>query len=212
MSTVLFQIGGAAFPQILQTLQGMGFFLYLFPFLLSLAIIYGVLTFAFGGEKKILPKSAIGLIAIIFSFFVMLYSSFNIGIVTFFANLTGAGLIVGSGILFVAILLGLVGFDIGKLTGGEGSSKWVWILGVMVIALLIFFAAGADQFGLVPKWANSSEFLTLIFFVIVIALAMWWLGAAGEGRGGAPATQPGTTRFLRKLNISDYKINKHLRL
>ncbi|MFH1978604.1 MAG: hypothetical protein ABIJ92_04735 [Candidatus Aenigmatarchaeota archaeon] len=179
MDAVLFQAGGSAFPVILQNLQNMGFFLYLFPFLLALAIIYGVLSFSLSAQ---LPNSARGLISIIFAFFVMLYSSFNVGIVTFFANLTGIGLIVGSGILFVAILLGLIGFDIKKLTEGDGHSKWIWILAIIVIAILIFFAAGADQFGLVPSWATSSEFMTLVFFVVIIALAMFWLGSGGGGK------------------------------
>ena len=186
--SLIFQVG--ILSQLPQNLQNMGFFLYLFPFLLALAIFYGVLYFAFYSEKaeeRKLPKSAIALISIILSFFVMLYSSWNVMIVQFLANLSGAGLIVGSGILFVAILLGLMGFKISGLTeqATAGRGKWVFIIGVIVIGILIFFGAGADMFGLIPEWSNSGEFLTALFVIAIIGLAVWWLGS--EGGGAAPA-------------------------
>jgi hypothetical protein len=178
--TLLFQAGGV-FPDILQNMQNMGFFLYLFPFLLALAIFYGILHWALGDR---IPKSGVGLISIILAFFVMLYTSWNTGIVSFFANLGGAGLIVGSGILFAAILLGLMGFKISDLTSDASGKKlkWVFILGVLLIAVLIFFGAGGAYFGLVPSWSNQGEFWTVVFFVVIVGLAVWWLG---EGNGGA---------------------------
>ncbi|RLJ09496.1 MAG: hypothetical protein DRP15_03575 [Candidatus Aenigmatarchaeota archaeon] len=177
---VLFQLG-SAFPELLRNMEDLGFFLYLFPFLLALAIIYGVLTWAL---KDQLPKSARGLISIIFAFFVMLYSSWNEYIVTFFANLGGSGLIVGSGILFIVILLGLIGFDIKSLTGEKaGTSKWIFIFAIIIIGLLIFFGAGAGWLIEVPPWSTTSEFWTVIFFIFILALVMWWMGQ-GEGGGG----------------------------
>ncbi len=184
--TLLFQVGGV-FPNLTQNLQNMGFFLYLFPFLLALAIFYGILYWVFcSGEKAKLPKSAVALISIILAFFVMLYSSWNVMIVQFLANLSGAGLIVGCGILFIAILLGLVGFNIEGLTGEKaGRGRWVFIIGVIVIGILIFFGAGGDAFGLIPEWSNSGEFLTALFVIAIIGLAVWWLGS--EDGGAAPA-------------------------
>jgi hypothetical protein len=179
--TLLFQIGGV-FPQITQNLQNMGFFLYLFPFLLALAIFYGVLQWALGDR---IQKSAITLISIILAFFVMLYSSWNAMIVTFMAQLSGAGLIVASGLLFVAILLGLVGFKITDLTSDKvagGKGRWVFILGILLIGILIFFGAGGGLFGIIPSWSSNGEFLTALFVIAVIGLAIWWLG--GENGGG----------------------------
>jgi hypothetical protein len=190
--TLLFQVGGV-FPNLTQNLQNMGFFLYLFPFLLALAIFYGILYWVFAsGDKPKIPRSAIALISIILAFFVMLYSSWNTMIVQFMANLSGAGLIVGSGILFVAILLGLVGFNIEGLTGeAAGRGKWVFIIGVLVIGILIFFAAGGGSFGLIPEWSNNGEFLTALFVIAIIGLAVWWLGNEGGG-GPKPAGPPKT--------------------
>ena len=184
--TLLFQIG---ISQIPQNLQNMGFFLLIFPFLLALAIFYGILYWVFHGpkaEEAKLPKSAIALISIILAFFVMLYSSWNAMIVSFFANLSGAGLIVGSGILFIAILLGLMGFKIENLTDKEksGRGRWVFIIGVVVIGILLFFGAGGGTFGLVPNaFAVNGEFVTALFVIAIIALAVWWLGTEGNGGG-----------------------------
>jgi hypothetical protein len=186
--TLLFQVGGV-FPNLTQNLQNMGFFLYLFPFLLALAIFYGILYWVFyDKEKPKLPKSAIALISMILAFFVMLYSSWNTMIVQFFANLSGAGLIVGSGILFIAILLGLMGFNIEGLTGKEaGRSKWVFLIGVIVIGIMIFFGAGGASFGLIPEWSNNGEFLTALFVIAIIGLAVWWLGSEDKGEAAAAA-------------------------
>jgi hypothetical protein len=183
--TLLFQVGGV-FPNITQNLQNMGFFLYLFPFLLALAIFYGILYWVFyTGDKPKLPKSAIALISIILAFFVMLYSSWNAFIVNFFANLSGAGLIVGSGILFIAILLGLMGFNIEGLTSEKaGRGRWVFIIGIVVIGILLFFGAGGNMFGLIPAWSNNGEFLTALFVIGIIGLAVWWLGSENAGGKG----------------------------
>ncbi|RLJ07930.1 MAG: hypothetical protein DRP13_03115 [Candidatus Aenigmatarchaeota archaeon] len=179
MSVALFQFGGwspqsGAFYQILLNMENMGFFLYLFPFLLALAIFYGVLKYTMGDR---LPKSAIGLISIIFSFFVMLYSSWNYMIVSFFANLGGMGLIVGCGLLFVIILLGITGFKINEVFSGT-MSKWAFILTMIFIGVLIFFGAGAGWLIQLPYWSTAEEFWTALFFIVILALAMWWLGGS----------------------------------
>jgi hypothetical protein len=179
--TLLFQVGGV-FPQILQNMQNMGMFLYLFPFLLALAIFYGILKWSLGER---IPKSGTALISIILSFFVMLYTSWNTQIVAFFAQLSGAGLIVASGILFAAILFGLMGFKIETLMGDQNKKgKWIFILGILLIAFLIFMGAGGGSFGLIPAWSNSGEFLTVIFVIAIIGIAVWWLG---EENGASPS-------------------------
>jgi len=184
MDIITFQVGNA-FPQILQNMQNMGFFLYLFPFLLSLAIFFGILSIA---AKDRMPKSAISLISLILSLFVMLYASWNVGIVAFFANLSGAGLIVGSVILFLIIMFGMFGFDVNKLF--DGPAKWAAILIIILIVILIALGAGAGQFGLIPNWASSSEFLTIIFFVVIIALAMWFMSSGSGNSGGGGEKKP----------------------
>lgn len=178
MDAVLFQ-----FWPMLNNMQSMGFFQYLFPFLLALAIIYGVLE-KYG--KDILPKSARGLVSIVVAFFVMLYSGINMQIVNFFTAMSGSLLIIGSVLLFGLILLGIVGFDIKRLTDDKENkkTKWVWILGIIGILIIAAYGAGIDKLIQIPSFAGSSNFTTMIFFVIIIALVLWWMGDEDKGSGG----------------------------
>ncbi len=168
------------FSLLIQNMQNLGFFQFLFPFLLALAIIYGLLRWAL---PKQVPKSAAGVISLIFAFFVMLYSSWNSMIVQFFTNIAGTWLIVASGILFVVVLLAMTGFNVTDLMKNE-KSKWVTVLVVIFIVAMIFFGAGGGLFLSLPI---SSEFWTIIFFVIILAIIVFWFGQEGESSGGAAA-------------------------
>lgn len=179
MEMVLFQFG-SAFPTIIQNMQNMGFFLYLFPFLLALAFIYGIMFKTLGNS---LPKSAIGLVSIILSFFVMLFASWNPSIVMFLASLSGMGLLVLSGLLFIIILFGLVGFDYKSLFdfSAHKHSAWLWIFLIIFIGILIFFGAGAGNFISMPGWSMTSEFWTALFFIVIVAVVIFWFGNEGSG-------------------------------
>ena len=168
---VLAQVG-SAFPQMIQNLQNMGFFLYLFPFLLSLAIFYGLFSTAF---KDKMEKSAISLLSIVLAFFVMLFSSWNPAIVSFFASLSGVGLIVASGFLFLILIFAMVGFNVTSLFMDGDKPRWPAILILIFIFALIFFGAGAGSLIPLPSWSGSSELWTAIFFIVIVALAMWWM-------------------------------------
>jgi hypothetical protein len=173
-----------AFQILIQNMSRLGFFQFLFPFLLALAIVYGLLKWAMGDR---LPKSAIGVISLIIAFFVMLYSSWNVMIVNFFAELSGTWLIIATGILFIIILLAMVGFKIENIFSGK-YSKWVLALLVIFIGIVIFFGAGGAWFINVPGWTISSDFWTIIFFIIILAIVIFWLGQEGgskEAAGGA---------------------------
>lgn len=177
---------------MIQNMQQMEFFQYLFPFLLTLAIIYGLLNWAL---KDKFTKSANGLISIIFAFFVMLYSSWNTAIVAFFANISGYFLIAGSGILFIVLLLALFGIKAETHILQEGRAKWVFVLLIIFIGALIFFGAGGDMLIGTPAWAVNSDFWTIIFFIIIIAVVMWFFGQdKGEKTETTQAAGRGTTR------------------
>jgi hypothetical protein len=178
----------AAFETLIQNMMRLEFFQFLFPFLLALAIVYGLLRWALPDQ---LPKSATGVISLIVAFFVMLYSSWNYMVVQFFANISGGFLIVGSGILFVVILMALVGLRPQDLWPGakEGKAKWIVVLLAIFVGALIFFGAGGYWLVGVPSWAASTDFWTIIFFVIILAIVVFWMGAEGEKKkeeGAAP--------------------------
>jgi len=175
--TVLFQIGGGSgFWQLIWSMEEMGFFLFLFPFLLALAIVYGVLRYSL---PDAIPKPATALISIIIAFFVMLYSSFNTMVAQFFMNLSGMGLIAGCGILIIVILLGLMGIKTEDITKNS-VAKWSFVFTLIFIGIIIFFGAGAGWLIQVPYWSTTSEFWAAIFFVVILALVMWFFSREGE--------------------------------
>lgn len=169
------------FDTIINNMQNMGFFQYVFPFLLSLAILYGLMTWVL---KDRMPKSAISLISLILSFFVMLFVSANPGIVGFLMNISGYWLIAGSGILFVMLLLGLVGVKTEEQFLKSEWGKWVLILFIIAIGLVIFFAAGGNLLVGTPSWSVSSEMWTIVFFVVILAVVLLMMGREGGSSGG----------------------------
>lgn len=164
------------FVTMLGNLQQLGFFQFLFPFLLILAIAYGVLR---ASLKEYLPKSAAALISIIMAFFVMNYSG-NVGyqIALFFSNLFGMGLVVATGILVVVILLGLLGLGVRELTAEKPAMSTVAFgIAIIFIVFLIFVGALGGMTG-IPGLGNislGSDFWSIIFFVIILVLVLWLL-------------------------------------
>ncbi len=173
---------------LLGNLKAIGAFDFLFPFLLALAIVYGVLEFALGrGQNRILPKSAIGLISLIISFFVMNYTgSIGSSISTYFSTLFGSGLIVASGILVIIILLGLMGFKISDITTAGKTKMFGLVFGIIVlIGLALFMNSSGGNLPGVGGIYLDSGFWTLIGFIVVLVIVMWLLGREGGSSGGS---------------------------
>lgn len=192
MLPVLLQVtvGFGGFQQMIQNMVSLGFFQFLFPFLLALAIFYGVIRWATTDKdgKQRIPNSASGLISLILAFFVMLFASANPGIVQFLQNISGAGLVGATGILFLVILLGILGFKTETIFAPSGW-KWVFVLFIVVAALVIFFGAGAGT--LIPGLQVSSEWWTIGFFIIILALVLWFLGDKGKEEEATPEAAGG---------------------
>ena len=167
---------------MLQNMMSLGFFQFLFPFLLALAIFFGVIKFAAADR---FPNSAAGLISLILAFFVMLFASQNPGIVGFFQNISGAGLIVATGLLFIVILLGVVGFKIQDVFKEGTHWRWAIVLVIIAIGIVIFFGAGPGF--ILPGFNVSSDWWTIIFFMFIMIIVLWFLSQGdkqGGGQGG----------------------------
>ncbi len=168
----------------LGNLDQLGFFQFLLPFLLVLAIVYGVLRYA---AKDILDKSASGLISIVIAFFFMNYSGdVGVAIADFFTNIFGGAAIIFTGILVVIILLGLLGIKFKDLWSGDKiehgtAARWVFVVIIIFVAFLIALGAG----GAITIPTNilgmaGQDVLTIVFFIIVLALGMWWMSRGGD--------------------------------
>jgi len=178
---IIINMADGAFQILIQNMSRLGFFNFLFPFLLALAIVYGLITWAL---KDQLPKSARGLISLIIAFFVMLYSSWNTMIVDFFANISGQFTVVATGLLFIAMLIAITGYKPKDLLENK-TAKWVTVLVLVFIGIVIFFGAGAMWLINVPGWTVSPEVWAVLFFIVILAIVMFFLGQ--EEGGGAPA-------------------------
>lgn len=168
---------------ILGNMQSLGLYEFIFPFLLILAIAYGILRYSL---KDVLPKSAAGLVSIIIAFFVMNYSgTAGYQLSKFFSMLFGGGLIVASGILVVIIILGLLGLKIREITTGEQkkSITWAFVAAVIFIVFLVAVGASGSYLPWISPITLGSDFWTIIFFVVVLVIVLWVLGREGEKAG-----------------------------
>jgi len=178
----------ALWDVFLGNLGQMGFFQFLLPFLLILAVVYGVIRFAAPDKFE---KSAASLISIVIAFFFLNYSG-NVGLsmATFFTNIFGGGAIVLTGILVVLILLGLLGIKFsgeGGLTSGD-KGKWIFSAFIIFVGFLIFLGAGGANVLQLPSnilGVAGDDVFTIIFFIIILALAMWWMSRDNGGDAAA---------------------------
>ena len=143
------------FVPLLGNLNQLGFFQFLFPFLLILALSYGGLEYALGGEKakRILPKPAVALISMVISFFVLNYSG-GVGnsIAIFFSQIFGQGMIVAVGILMILILLGLFGLKpssfLDKKEAKERSGMGHAAIAIVILLVFLFIIGSGQNLGL----------------------------------------------------------------
>lgn len=156
------------FEPMILGLHQLGVYLYLFPFLITLAVVYGILSYSLA-EK--LPVTARGLISIIFGFFVMLFSLWNPEIVIFFANIFGYGLILACAFLMILIVLGIMGIKPEDLVQNE-KFKWPVVGIVILVFVIVISSIIANAFGF--KGVETSEFWTVVLVIILIAMFMFW--------------------------------------
>lgn len=158
--------------EMIQNLENVGFFAYVLPWLLTLAIVYGIL------EHYDMPqsKSARGVISIVAAFLVLpiggVIQPFLIGMMK---NLV----VVGTGILVAIIFVELLGYK----AGGEENifQKHPREFGIVLIIIAILVFIGAGGLNLLGFRVRISENLvTLLFFLAVLVIGVWWITSEEE--------------------------------
>ena len=178
------------FSTMVQNLQNMGFFQFLFPFLLSFAILYGALKWVFkeglGGQR------VHALISVVLSFFVMLYSAYNEWLYWFLTEAAGVWLPMATVLLFIVVLAALAGVDIHKAFGEE-KRTWVKYLVILVIIYVVLISfLNTSYLAYLPYWLTGSDLWTVVLVIVIIGIVFWFIGggeAKKEESGGA-AAQP----------------------
>lgn len=176
------------FDTMVQNMQRMELFQYLFPFLLAFALLYGLMQWVF--KENLGGKRVHTLIAIVISFFVMLYSSMNEWLYTFLTNMSGMWLGIVTVILFLVLATELLGINVRTILEGE-KNKWLKYAILLVVLYIIFaaFLGNAVLSGVLPYWLSGSDLWTVVLVVIIIGIVFAFVG--GEDKGGAKADAGG---------------------
>ncbi|MFH0890196.1 MAG: hypothetical protein V1836_03605 [Candidatus Aenigmatarchaeota archaeon] len=179
------------FIQLQNTLKAAGFYDFILPWLLAFSIVFGVLqtvnVFKKGDGK--LPNTSVdGIISLVVAFYLTLFTPYQGFLSSFFSKLFGSSIIVLSGVLMLLIFVGIFGFQSKELFQGT-KTKYVVLAVALVLAAGLFFNANSGIFsfgGVGSLFSSGGDALTLIVFLAVIALVMWYI--VHEGKGGAEET------------------------
>lgn len=173
------------FETMVQNMQRMELFQYLFPFLLSFALLYGLLQWVF--KEGLGGKRVHALIAIVLSFFVMLYSAYNPWLYTFLTTTSGVWLGFAIVVLLLVLVLALLGINLHDLFLDE-KNKWIKYLVVLIVIYLVLLAI-LGQGGLfsayLPYWLTGSDLWTAIFVIVIIAIIFWFVGGSDSGESSS---------------------------
>ncbi len=144
------------FDSLVLMLKDIGFFGYFLPWLLTFAVIYGLLV-----KSKVLgeDQKIIGVVSLAISFFVIGFGSIVLG--EFFASLFGMGIVVLSVILVMVLFVAMAGGDVSKLA--ENKQVIALLVGVGIVVIIALMSS----FGLVV----SEEWLTLLAVLVMLGIA-----------------------------------------
>ncbi len=162
-------MSGSVIGQMIQNLQGLGFFAYVLPWLLTLAVVFGVL------EHYDMPDSpsARGVIAIVAAFIVLPVGNL---IAPFLQDLVTGLIAIGMGALVAIIFVELLGYKAGEVENIFMAHPKVFGAIMIALAVLVFVGAGGmDLIGV--DVVITSELVTLLAFLLVISLGVWFIAS-----------------------------------
>lgn len=181
----------------IQKLQGLGFFEFIVPFLLTAAIFYGLLrkSKVMGDPKENVAVNAI--IALVAGFMVWAYPILSgIPVEKMFAEFFFKGTMI-----ILTLLVGVLGAgmflppDLPKVIGDNfkgGRGIGIFIIAGVLMSLTIAISVGVDKI-LFPNWSLSTGGLgfgggfdddTLIAAALIIGMAIVVIGISWGGGGG----------------------------
>jgi len=170
------------FGDLLNQLEGMGFFSYILPFLLIFGFVYAILVniklFQENRGASLIVALAVGLL------------SLQLNIVSSFFQVLMPNLGVGLGILLVGLVL--AGVFIGDLTN-EDVFKWIFFaLGAMIFIFVLLISFSDWRF-LNEAWSRYRGIIVAIILIaagvsaIVVMSKSKGGGGGGGGHGGGGA-------------------------
>lgn len=160
-------MAGSLIGQMVQNLEQTGFFAYVLPWLLTLAVTFGIL------EHYEVPKSvsARGVIALVAAFLVLPAGAL---IAPFLQSLVKGLVVVGAGILVAIIFVEMLGFKAADVENVFEKHPRTFSVLMIILGVLVFIGAGGLQFINVDLNV-SGELITLLFFLGVISIGVWFI-------------------------------------
>ncbi len=165
-------MSASAIEVMVSNLQQIGFFTYVLPMLLTLAIVFGIL------EHYDMPESpsARGVIAIVAAFIVLPVSHL---LAPFLRDIVTGLVAIGMGVLVAIIFVELLGYKASGVENiFEAHPKTFGIIMVTLAVLVFIGAGGMDLLGFDIDIA--SEVATLLAFLAVISLGVWFIAREEE--------------------------------
>jgi uncharacterized membrane protein len=185
----------AGFEDIIATGKGLGLFDFYLPFVLSFAIIYGILRKAkiFGDER--VGRTTDLIVAVVLSLFIIGYTPVGVTLATFFGTMfTGTVMIVVTllGTMMILYMFGsLVGVNIREK---QSAKKWtaLLILVAIIVAAAAFVTSGGMSFfeaagvgaqlslPAMPSIKISAEDVVIFGGAILFLAAVVWMYGGGK--------------------------------
>jgi len=162
----------AFWETLITYLENVGFYEFLLPWLLTFAVVYGLLFKAniFGD----INKKVSGIIAFVVAFFVAWYS--GPAIANYFGTLfMGSSIVLA--VIIVGILFGML-LALGEPKQLKGKSLWT----AVILAVVLFLIAAGKELRI---GFSGQTWSAIIILIIIVGLAAWIVSGpeAGEGAG-----------------------------
>ena len=173
-------------PTGMEGLLGVEFFTYVLPWLLTFAIVYGILSHV-GDKGMPESKAARAVIGLVLAFIVAPVMSPWVSV---FMGMMGSLMVVISGLLVLIVFLEVMGVSKDVITGSdkdgkpitekksifEVHGKWFAILFIIIGVMVFISSGGLEALG----WTVPASLVynwPLMFFLAIIALAIWWMAS-----------------------------------
>ena len=145
---------------ILDNLAKLGFYDFFMPFLLILAVVFGVLQ----NRKMISDEVSVNAVIAIAVSFLATYTLRGI----FFTRLFGmAGMIMAAGVVLI-IFLAMMGIKPEDVFSGAGSKSIGMVVGVLIVLMIFFYALGSAV-------RISEESIVTIIFLVIVFVAVYFM-------------------------------------
>jgi hypothetical protein len=180
---IKYQIKGdsmATAEQIIATLQNLGFYSFLLPWLFTFAVVYGLLVASklFGEANKRVSAA----LALVLAFFVTAYS--GQWMATFFSNIFGGSMIIVAGILVILLFILMVGKN------PQDIAKTGTIVALVVIGIVLWILSTGAASGFGAALLLSHDLVALVLLIIVLVTAVWLITKPEKKEEEAQQQQP----------------------